>query len=123
MRTPAGRSPGPCRSIRKKSTCQPFFPRPRRRGGARCGKAAPRRSLAWALQVDPKEIDLPAFLPEAEKARWRELFKYPRSVMAGCLAGLTQTGGGGLFLWGATLFTLVLGVSPAQAAFLYIWVS
>jgi len=82
-----------------------------------------RRSLAWALQVDPKEIDLPAFLPEAEKARWRELFKYPRSVVAGCLTGLTQTGGVGLFLWGATLFTLVLGVSPAQAAFLYIWVS
>src|SRR3954452_8626737 len=82
-----------------------------------------RRSLAWALQVDPKEIDLPAFLPEAEKARWRELFKYPRSVIAGCLTGLTQTGGVGLFLWGGTLFTLALGVSPAQAAFLYIWVS
>jgi putative MFS transporter len=82
-----------------------------------------RKSLAWALQVDPKEIDLPTSLPEAEKARWSELFKYPRSVVAGCLTGLTQTGGVGLFLWGATLFTLVLGVSPAQAAFLYIWVS
>jgi MFS transporter, putative metabolite:H+ symporter len=82
-----------------------------------------RRSLAWALQVDPREIDLPAVLPAAETARWRELFQYPRSVAAGCLTGLTQTGGVGLFLWGATLFTLVLGVSPAQAAFLYIWVS
>ena len=59
-----------------------------------------RKSLAWALQVDPKEIDLPTSLPEAEKARWSELFKYPRSVVAGCLTGLTQTGGVGLFLWG-----------------------
>src|SRR6266478_6713425 len=82
-----------------------------------------RKSLAWALQVDPRVIELPTNLPEAEKARWRELFKYPRSVAAGCLTGLTQTGGVGLFLWGATLFTLVLGVSPAQAAFLWIWVS
>jgi putative MFS transporter len=82
-----------------------------------------RRSLAWALQVDPKEIDLPAFLPEAEKTRWRELFRYPRSIAAGCLTGLTQTGIVGPALWGATLFTLVLGVSPARAAFLYIWVS
>jgi MFS transporter, putative metabolite:H+ symporter len=82
-----------------------------------------RQALAWALQVDPKQIELPATLTAPEKVRWRELFIYPRSVAAGCLTGLTQTGGVGLFLWGATLFTLVLGVSPVQAAFLYIWVS
>src|SRR5271154_3519934 len=34
-----------------------------------------RKSLAWALQVDPKEIELPTSLPEIEeKTSWRELF-------------------------------------------------
>src|SRR3984893_15769951 len=82
-----------------------------------------RRSLAWALMVDPKDIDLPTTLPEAETARWRELFKYPRSVIAGCLTGLTQTGGVGAALWGATLFVLVLKVSPAEASYLSIFVT
>src|SRR5205085_9456885 len=39
-----------------------------------------RKSLAWALQCDPDEIELPAALPEVEKTSWRELFKYPRSM-------------------------------------------
>src|SRR5712692_9019218 len=82
-----------------------------------------RKSLAWALMVDPKEIDLPSSLPEAEKARWSELFKYPRSVIAGCLTGLTQTGGVGLFLWGTSLLVLVLQVSAPTANFMWIWVS
>jgi len=33
-----------------------------------------RKSLAWALQVDPQEIELPATLPEVERTSWRELF-------------------------------------------------
>ena len=74
-----------------------------------------RNSLAWALQIDPREIDLPTNLPEAEKIRWRELFRYPRSVAAACLTGLTQTGGAGLVLWQTTLFVLVLKVTPAEA--------
>jgi len=82
-----------------------------------------RKSLAWALMVDPKEIDLPTTGPEVEKGSWWELFKYPRSVIAGCLVGLTQTGGVGLGLWGATLFVLVLKISPADAAFLMIFVN
>jgi MFS family permease len=52
-----------------------------------------RKSLAWALMVDPKEIDLPPALPSIEETRWVELFKYPKLVMAGMLTGLTQTGG------------------------------
>src|SRR5713101_7017648 len=82
-----------------------------------------RKSLAWALMVDPQEIALPAILPEAEKARWSELFKYPRSVAAGCLTGLTQTGGVGLGLWGTSLLVLVLQVSAPTANFMWIWVS
>src|SRR5947209_6134799 len=51
-----------------------------------------RKSLAWALMIDPKEIELPKTVPAPEQTRWVELFKYPRLVAAGCLTGLTQTG-------------------------------
>jgi putative MFS transporter len=80
-----------------------------------------RKSLAWALMVDPKEIKLPEVSAEAQTTAWRELFKYPRSVAVGCLTGLTQTGAVGVGLWMATLFVLVLGVKPVEAAFLMIW--
>src|SRR6266566_5084865 len=82
-----------------------------------------RKSLAWALMIDPKEIALPAALAAVDKTRWVELFKYPRLVAAGCLTGLTQTGGASLGLWGATLLVLVLKASPEHAAFLMIFVS
>jgi putative MFS transporter len=81
-----------------------------------------RRSLAWALMVDPKEIDLPTALPALEKTRWLDLFNYPKLVAAGCLTGLTQTGGASLGLWGATLLVIVLNTSPAHAAYLMVWV-
>ena len=51
-----------------------------------------RRSIAWALQVDPGSIQLPAAAPRVEQTQWLELFNYPRSLAAGCLTGLTQTG-------------------------------
>jgi len=82
-----------------------------------------RRSLAWALEISPQEIELPSAPPTAEKASWRELFRYRRSIVAGCLTGLTQTGGVALGLWGATLFVVVLKVPPAKAAYLMIFVS
>ena len=52
-----------------------------------------RQSLAWALMIDPKEIALPATPATVEETRWLDLFKYPKLVAAGCLTGLTQTGG------------------------------
>src|SRR5499427_7289867 len=67
-----------------------------------------RKSLAWALMVDPKEIQLPAALPSLEETRWVELFKYPKLVAAGMLTGLTQTGGFAIGVWGPTLLVLVL---------------
>jgi MFS transporter, putative metabolite:H+ symporter len=81
-----------------------------------------RKSLAWALKVDPKEIDLPTSLPEAEKTSWRELFHYPRSVASSCLVALSQTGGVGILLWITTLFVMVLKITPAEASYLMIWV-
>jgi len=67
-----------------------------------------RQSLAWALTIDPKDIVLPSTVAEVTNTRWIELFKYPRLVAAGCLTGLTQTGGASLGLWGPTLLVLVL---------------
>jgi putative MFS transporter len=85
--------------------------------------AEARKSLAWALQVDPREIELPAAAAKGEKTLWRELFKYPRSMAAACLTGLSQTGGVGLLLWITTLFVLVLKITPAQASYLMIYVT
>src|SRR6266852_7542832 len=84
-----------------------------------------RQSLAWALMIDPKEIALPSTVPVVKKTRWVELFKYPRLVAAGCLTGLTQTGGASLGLWGPTLLVLVLvpKIAPEHAAFLMIFVN
>src|SRR5215469_1559935 len=82
-----------------------------------------RKSLAWALQMDPATIPLPAVPPEIERTRWIELFKYPRSIIAGCLTGLTQTGGVALALWLVTLLVMVLKITPPEASKLVIWVS
>src|SRR5207237_851587 len=42
-------------------------------------------------------------------------------VAAGCMTGLTQTGGASFGLWGATLLVIVLNTSPAHAAFLMVF--
>jgi putative MFS transporter len=80
-----------------------------------------RKSLAWALQVDPKEIELPAVAPPVEHVPWRELFKYPRSLAVSCLTGLTQTPAVAIGLWITTLLVLVLKITPTEASFLVIW--
>jgi MFS transporter, putative metabolite:H+ symporter len=82
-----------------------------------------RRSLAWALMIDPQRIDLPKTVEARPPQPWRELFKYPRSLAVGCLTGLTQTGIGGFVLWQVTLFVMVLHITPAEASGLVIWAS
>ena len=81
-----------------------------------------RRSLAWALQCDPGDIELPTKLVEEEKTRWRELFRYPRSMAAACTIALSQTGGVGILMWITALFVMVLKITPAEASYLMIWV-
>jgi putative MFS transporter len=84
--------------------------------------AEARQSLAWALQVDPESIQLPATSGPVEKTVWRELFRYPRSMAVACLTGISQTGSVGLTLWLTTLLVLVLRITPTEASFLVIWV-
>src|SRR5229473_1787793 len=81
-----------------------------------------RKSLAWALQCNPEEIELPTVIPEEEKTRWRELFNYPRSMAAACTIALSQTGGVGILMWIVPLFVMVLKITPAEASYLMIWV-
>jgi len=82
-----------------------------------------RRSIAWALQVEPETIELPQTLPEAPHTSWRELFKYPRSMFLTALTGLSQTSGVGLALWATTLLVMIVRVNPNEASFLMIWVA
>jgi len=80
-----------------------------------------RRSLAWALMVNPGSIVVPAKLPAKIRTSWLELFQYPKTLIAGTLIGLSQTGAAGLSLWTVVLFVMVLKVAPAEGAFLAIW--
>jgi putative MFS transporter len=83
-----------------------------------------RRSIAWALQVAPETLPLTNEVAVQEHAAWSDLFKYPRSLAVSWMASIgAQTAGYGIILWAPTLFVLQLGVTPAQAAGLFVWVS
>ena len=81
-----------------------------------------RRSIAWALEVDPETIELPTTLPEAPHTPWRALFKYPRSMALTALTGLSQTAGVGLALWAPTLLRVLLRINGNKASLLMFWV-
>jgi putative MFS transporter len=86
-------------------------------------KEEARRSLAWALRIKPESLPLPDHAPKQETAAWSELFKYPKSVAVSWMASIgAQTASYGIGLWAPTLFVLQLGCTPAQAAFLFLWV-
>ncbi|MBV9829178.1 MAG: MFS transporter [Alphaproteobacteria bacterium] len=76
-----------------------------------------RKSLAWALMVDPASIKLPDTVPVPRKVRWSELFQHPRSLLVTWFTSLgSQTASYGITLWAPTLFVLLLQVSPADAS-------
>jgi MFS transporter, putative metabolite:H+ symporter len=82
-----------------------------------------RKSLAWALKVAPSDLVLPASYPKQEVAPWRDLLLYPKSLAVSFMASIgAQTASYGIGLWAPTLFVLQLGVTPAYAAFLFLWV-
>ena len=82
-----------------------------------------RKSLAWALEVDPATLPLAA--PEIQsQPRFTDIFRYPRSLAVSWLTNLgAQTGYYGFQLWAPTLLVLLLGIVPARAAYLMIWVN
>jgi putative MFS transporter len=77
-----------------------------------------RKSLAWAMEVDPKSLPLPtAESAPVTQTNWLDLFKYPRSLIVSWIGNLgTQTGVYGVYLWAPTLFVLLLHVTPGQAS-------
>lgn len=77
-----------------------------------------KKSLAWALQMDPNDLPDPTPLEcESTPTRFLDLFKYPRSLFVSWFGNLgAQTGVYGVTLWAPTLFVLVLHVSPAEAS-------
>jgi len=82
-----------------------------------------KKSLAWALEVDPSTIPdpRPEDMAEGRPTRWSELFQHPRSLIVSWLGNLgAQTGVYGVTLWAPTLFVLLLKVTPAQASKLMI---
>lgn len=81
-----------------------------------------RKSLAWALEIDPGEIAVSrAATVGTRPTAWRELFRHPRSLIVSWLGNLgAQTGIYGLTLWAPTLFMQVLSISAAEAAKLMI---
>jgi putative MFS transporter len=89
----------------------------------RMGEA--RKSLAWALEMDP--ASLPMGEPEGLKqpmSRLSDIFHYPRSLAVSWITNLgAQTGYYGLTLWVPTLLVQLMGVSPARASFLLIFVN
>ena len=82
-----------------------------------------KRAIGWALKISPEEVRLPEEIPSI-RTSWRELFRYRRSLVVSWLGNLgAQTAEYGIVIWGPSLLVLVLAVSPAQASFMFIFVS
>jgi putative MFS transporter len=77
-----------------------------------------RKSLAWAMEVDPEALPLPtAKSAPTTQTNWFDLFKHPRSLIVSWIGNLgAQTGIYGVLLWAPTLFVLLLKVTPAEAS-------
>src|SRR5258708_25660767 len=78
-----------------------------------------RKSLAWALQMEPSTLPLPTAADAGPiiRSSWLDLFKYPRSLIVSWLGNAgAQTGVYGLTLWAPSLVVLLLKVTPQEAA-------
>ena len=83
-----------------------------------------RRSVAWALKVPPDSLPAPIATAASPPTAWTDLLKYPRSIAVSWMASIgAQTAGYGIGLWGPTLFVMQLGVTPAAAAGMFIWIT
>ncbi len=83
-----------------------------------------RMSLAWALKVPAATLRLPDPAPTQPAPPWSDLLRYPKSLAVSFLASIgAQTASYGIGLWAPTLLVLQLGVTPARAAYLFLWIS
>jgi putative MFS transporter len=86
-----------------------------------------RRIVARALKVAPDELPQPpavAALAGPQRAGFAELLKEPRRVWLTLIVWFgASTANYGVFLWGPTIVALLMGVSPVEAARLFVIVS
>jgi MFS transporter, putative metabolite:H+ symporter len=83
-----------------------------------------RTSLAWALECRPDSLTKLEYRPAAPKARFVELFRHPRGLLASWLSQLGyQMGASGVLLWAPTLLALQLAIPASSAAKLMITVT
>src|SRR5438067_779841 len=85
-----------------------------------------RKSLAWALQMEPSSLPMPTAADAGPiiRSNWLDLFKYPRSLIVSWLGNAgAQTGVYGITLWAPSLFVLLLKVTPQEAAKMMILLS
>lgn len=86
-----------------------------------------RRIVARALKVAPDELPQPpavAALAGPQHAGFAELLKEPRRVWLTLIVWFgASTANYGVFLWGPTIVALLMGVSPVEAARLFVIVS
>lgn len=84
-----------------------------------------RKSLAWALEMDPTRIPLtPQDTEPQQTSRLRDIFRYPRSLAVSFSTNLfSQIGYYGMLLWAPTLLVQLLPVTPARASMLMIFVN
>src|SRR5271163_4775976 len=78
-----------------------------------------RKSLAWALEVDPSTLPMPTAADAGPivTSNWTDLFKFPRSLLVSWLGNAgAQTGVYGITLWVPSLFVLLLKVTPQEAS-------
>jgi MFS transporter, putative metabolite:H+ symporter len=76
-----------------------------------------RQSLAWALGRPASDVDLARATAIETRPQYRELGRYPRSLLTGILVNVGFiTGYYGFVLWSPTLLSQVQGLSPADAS-------
>lgn len=81
------------------------------------------RSVGWILGIPADSVILPESAGHTG-VRWRDIFRFRRSVGFTWVNSLAvQLPYYGVSLWGPTLMAMQLGVSPAHAAYLYVFVS
>src|SRR5258708_6859830 len=76
-----------------------------------------RQSLAWALGRPVSDVDIAPVTAVEGRPHYRELARYPRSLLTGILANVGFITGYYCFvLWSPTLLSQVQGLAPADAS-------
>jgi putative MFS transporter len=84
-----------------------------------------RRAVAWVFRLPEDSVPRRGPLVSiSQSTSYLELFRYPKSLWAMTIGWLgATTASYGITLWGPTILSLQLGITPARAAFLFILVS